>query len=376
MNQKARMIDQPKRFGLRKPAAMAAGNEGNAKRVKAGFDSSALKQVIDTAILLGGRHAGNLSPGFRESLQLWAQRRMNRNCKILSWIVLATFGIAQPNSSGCQVDVFHWDRALGKPASGVERNFKADPHPFWFPRQFRPNRSNLSICKLGFDLLSGATNAESSNRIGFCKLTSDRFINQLRKEFDFQQGGIVADRATMNLGSDAPADIRAAVGVLNLAGINDAVLVQESANSLPRHAVTPPGIAFAGPMGCEIAGNPREECRRIAWPAYSLFVNRSFVSEPLSFSGINRTVCAQASGFLNPRAGIKIAFPKVPERGSFVPANGRHRARVSQSLTNEKWKRVTYLWTGWMKTARNARENPTITLRGFVSPRSRRAGLT
>lgn len=336
------MVDQSKRLDLGKTAPVTAGNEGDAQAVKACIHPGCFEYIIDSAILVGRQNAGHMPVFRREAFQRWAKGMMNRYAKVLPGVIFLALCIAQPYSAACQVDIFHWDRALGKPASGVESDFKASPHPFRLICELSPNLPNLGIRQFWFDFLRCPGNAESSNWVGLGKLAPDGFVNELGEEFDLKQSGVVSDFSTVDLGCQSPANIRPAMRVSDLSGVNDALLIQERFNGSPSNRVTPSRISFALPMGCDVAGNPGSESRGTGRTADPLFFDCGFIGQPLSFSGVSGIVDSQAGGFLDPQTGVQITFTKIPKRGAFLLSQMSHPGRVVQSRPRHKWINVDY----------------------------------
>lgn len=328
MDESRTVIDQSHCLSLGKPGTVATGNEGDAQAVEAGLNPGLTKDVVDAPILVSGQRAGDFLAAGRYAFKRWGKSRVNRHREILTWIILFTLGIAQPQSSGCQVDIFNRDRALREPTPGIERNFKAGPHPSRLVHEFLPDLGNIIVSQLWFEFLRRPCNPEPGNGVGLGELASDGFVDELGEEFDLKQRRVVADFPTVHLSRHAPADIRPAMRVFDLARINDALLVQEGFNGLPRHSVTPFGIAFALPVSCDVAGYPCVECGGIGRATYPLLLNGRFVGHSLSFSGVGGIIGTQAGGFLNPFAGVEIASPEIPKWRSCVQPNVRHAAKV------------------------------------------------
>lgn len=329
MDQRRTVIHESHGLDLGKSAPVTAGNEGDAQRMKTRAYARISKNLVDAPVLVGIKHRGDISPGQLLDLKRWSKSWVNRYCEILTGIVLASLCIAQPNSSACQVDIFHWDRTLGKPASGVESDFKANPHPFGLICELGPNFSNLGVRQLRLNLLRGASNPQTSDWVGLGELASDGFVNELGEEFDLKQGRVVADFLSVDLGRQSPANIRPAMRVSDLPRVNDALLVQEGFNGLPSDCVTL--------SGSDVARYPSSESWGSERPANPLFFDTSFIGQPLSFSGIGGVVDSQAGGFLDPQTGIQIASAEIPKRGAFFLSEMSHSRRVVQSRSSVKW---------------------------------------
>lgn len=331
------MVDQSKRFDLGKAAPVTAGNEGDTEAVKAGIDSCTSKQRVNSTILITREIARRALAAIEKERQRRSKAGVNRHGKILSWIILLSLCISQPNSSACQVDIFHWDRALRKPAPSVERNLETSPHPFRLICELGPDFGNLGISQFWFHSLRRSSNPESGNRVGLGELSSDGFIDELGEEFYLKQGCVMDDFLSVDSGRQSPANVRPAMRVSHLPRVDDALLVQERSDGLPGDRIASSGVSLALPVGCDIAGHPRSESRGAGRPADSLFFDRGFIGQPLSFSGISGVVDSEAGGLFNPQTGVQIAPAEVPERGAFLLPQMRHSARVVQSRSFVKW---------------------------------------
>lgn len=337
------MIDQPHSLDLRKPAPVTTGDEGNAKRMKGRVNSRTFEQVVDATILIGGKNAGHIGLSILQACERGFQRRVNRNTKILAGIALLTLGISQPNCSAIQVDVFHWDRTLRKPTAGVERNFKASPHPFRFYREFPPDPGNFGVRQFGLFFLRLPRDTQPSDWISFRELASDRLINELGEKLDLKQGCVVPDFFSVERGCLSPTDVCLTVSVSDLPGVNDTLFFQERFNGLPSDRVTLPGLPFALPVGCDIAGNPCLKCRGTDRTSNPLLFGAGFISQSLSFAGVCCIIGAEAGGLFHPQTGVQIASAEIPERRASFFLDVRHEPRVGQGRTNVKENKGDYL---------------------------------
>lgn len=336
MDERRTVINEAHGLNLGKTAPVTAGDEGDAQTVKARLDACFSEDGVEATIFIGGQRASSFHSTSFKHFERWLKSWVYWNGKILPWIILASLCIAQSNSSACQVDIFHWDRALRKPASGVERNFKAGPHPFRLVYELSPDRLDVIVAQLRFDSLRRPSNPESGNRIGLGELSSDGFVDELGEKFNLKQGCVVADFLSVHFGCQAPANIRPAMRVSDLPRVNDALLIQERSDGLPSDCIAPPGVSLALPVGCDIAGNPRSESWGSGWTAYPLLFNRSFIGQPLSFSGVGGVVDSEAGGFFHPQTGVQITSSEVPERGAFLLSQMGHAPTVVQSRSRVK----------------------------------------
>ena len=339
MNQLRRVVHQPHCIRLAKARPMTPRNERDPQAVKAGRDSALPEKVVYAPIFVPREPARYFSPFARQPRKRWFQAWVDGNGKILPWVCVAALGIANANAARLQVDILQRDFALGKPAAGVEADFKGDPHPVRLAAQFATKELDLLVREFRFYLGGFPGDAETCYRVAFAKLTADRLVDQLREEFDLQQGGVVADSPAVDRGGQSPAQKGVSVRVSDLPGVDNVLLSQKPFNGLPCGRV--PALGFGSlPVRRDVAGNPRIESRVVRSGAELALLNGCLLGKPLSLAGVAGVVVTQAGGLLNPLAAVEVAFPNLPERGAGMLSQVGHPARVTHRVLKATWIRV------------------------------------
>jgi phage regulator Rha-like protein len=277
----------------------------------------------------------------------FAQSAMDGDREPFSRIGLGALGVPNAERAGIEVDAIDGDGALGKTASGVQRDFKRHAHPLVAIGHLFPVAHNvafdrgaqggdLRVGKLGLYFLRRAGDAEPQQWIAFGKLHADRLVDQLRKELDFEQGGIVAGFFPVNRASRAPRNEVCRVSVTDLARVNDPSLTQPLADRIPcvRHSPQRRGRLVAV-MGNQPGRNPTDKRLAGSRPFRGFGGGRFFRQLP-RLARLRGIIPAQAGCLIFPLAGIIITPAEIPVRGTGVLSNGGHCEKVSHGLTRDK----------------------------------------
>lgn len=347
---------------------MATSDERNPQTVERCRDATLPKEVVDPPILIPAEKACNFSAFNAEFFKRWLERGMQGHTKILSWVVLLSLGIAQPNRVSGEVHIGQGERAFAEPATGVQTNLESYSHPLGFIDDSPPDYLDLVVGQFGFYPLSRSTDSELCQWVRLRKPAPDRFVEQLRQEFEFKQRRIMTDFTVVNRGSLPPAQVRFPVSVSDLAGVNDFVSFQERFNRLPRHAVTPSGVAFVSPVGSEIGRHPGNESRGTIRGRDLALFNANLFRQPLRLARFRRVGITEAGTGLLPFSRIKISPDQKPEGRPFVLPKVSHRGRVAYGRLKEKWNNVVSMVGYVAEMGRNGARIPTITPRGNGFP--------
>lgn len=344
---------------------MASSDKRNSQAVEASSNTALPEEVVNPTVFIPGEQTSTGKSAFAERFHEWAQARMQWYAKILSGIVLLPLCIAQPDCVGGEVHVGQRERALAKPAAGVQANLENYSHPFRLIVESVPDYFDLFVRQFGLNLLGHPADPKFCQRVRLGKLPANCLVHELREKFQLQQGRVVADSSIMNRGGFTPPHVGVSVFVSDLARVNDSLSSQEHSDCLPRSVVSPVGVrCFGRVMASDIGGNPHVE-RGIAGSAYSLpFLNRVFITKPLSFPGRSGIVSTQAGRSFLPSPGINVATANIPVRRTLMPSEIRHGARVSNAPLLDKW-----IPNGqrWIRDGSPWGTFSTITLRGIAS---------
>lgn len=357
------MINKPHSLRLGKSSSVAAGNEGHAQAVEASVNTELLKIFVDASVFITGKDARKLNTILRKFYKTWLKRWVKRNGKVLPWIVLASLCVSQAYGSVNEVDVFHWDRTLAKPASSVESDFKSYSHPFGLGFQSFSKFPNFIIRQLRLDPVGCSTDSEPCQWVSLGVAHPNRFVHQLRKEFEFKESRIVANLATVDMGCSSPCDVLPTVAVLDLSGMNDPFNGQKSFYGLPCDLVPLLRVAVP-PMSLDIRWYPCLECWACSWCAYPSLLGTGFIGQPLSLASIFGGVCSKPGRFLYPFASIKVAPFQEPVRGAWMGTNRCHMEEVSPRTDQLKQNPLVYLSLARTRLAQLKLTLSTITPQG------------
>lgn len=354
------MIDQGHRKLTADAGSVKASNESHAQTVEAGVDAARRKERINTAILVAREIHRDLPMLSLERLEQWMKAGVNRNRKVFSRIVLIALCIAHPNRASGKVNIVQRDLALREAAASVKGNLECCSHPFRLVDQPSSQLLNLGVGQFRFNPWRSPRYSKVGNRIGFGIFPSNAFVYELRQEFQFEQRGVVTNFPAVNLVGHAPAKVRLAMRVFDLAWVDYSFATQEECYGLPSGSVPSRGFGCPVlPVGSEVAGNPGQKSWTGVDRADSVFLRGQLVGESLGFTGIG---CP--GRFLPPFAGIQIPVPDRPERRSSLLTNGRHAGDLPNATQGVKQNRMDSGGLTGRKMAADVVTKATITPRG------------
>lgn len=298
--------------------------------------------AVNTSVLVAGYLEGVIPHDLgTKPFKQWAKLSMDRDEKMFSGIIGVSFRVGEAKQVGAKVDVAGRDLRLGKPAAGVEADFRSDQHPLYFARKPLFELLDLFIRELGFDAAGSSGDAEAEERVGVGETVPDSFVQELGEELRLEQGRVVTYCAAVNWCADAPLEIVACVIVTDLPRIDDVALGEKRSNCLPRGGVAAPA-ALALPMRGQILRHPCLKGWRGAWCAQALLFGRRFIGGALGFARLAGVIVAKAGAFLYPFAAVQIALAQLPKWGAFYAAQVSHVAKTSLRFPKGKSERFRF----------------------------------
>ena len=371
------MIDQSHSFGHGQAGAVTAGHEGHAEGMETGVDSAFSNEPVNAAVLVARQLAGDRFSVAFHFFEDSPERRIKWHSEEFTRVALPTFRIDQREISIDEIDVLVFNLALIETATSVRAYQDATLNPFWFLATSGKQYPQLVISDLGFDLWGCARDPKAQEGIGFRVFPADRFIQQLRHEFEFEQRRVMSHLAVMHWCGLTPAKVGIAMRVPYLTGINDPLDAEERPNGVPgdRHPTfSVPGAVR--PMGTEIFGHPDDERGIVPQPSKLRFFDRGFLSNSLRLARFVGCRCAQTSGLLHPPSGVHVASPNIPKRRARVAPDGSHTTTVSHGFTRLQWLAVVFRGFPWRILGKDVTSTPTITPRGKGFHRWKLSSLT
>ena len=300
----------------------------------AGSGSQDAVEIAIPLVFIQGRKCepvvgGNAFQEIGELFTKWGREPLSR-------VGGLAFGVLDLNRHLLKIDSLKGDASFSKATPEVDEQLKGDSHPCpisFFGGEARTSRLNFFVRQLSLILRGGELNSMNRNHIAVAKLSSDRLVQEEAEKFQLHSGCIVTGRPSN--GGFSPAEILLGVPVANVAGVGQAMFVQEYMNRAPEIHRAAASLKV-GVVSRNIVGHPIGKGLTLAgWPRNGFFL--ALFGDLLQGSGrVLRAVVAELQVLGLPLSRIQVAIAKMVVGGARFLDQVRHESLVAHSGTRHK----------------------------------------
>jgi hypothetical protein len=234
----------------------------------------------------------------------------------LARVSFLPFGIFDLNGHGLEVNAAKGDASLVEATSQVDEQLKSHCHPssisFFFGKG-SPRGLDVLVGKFALLFRGSNLNAVNRNHIPIAKLSSDGLVDEEGEKFKLHSGGIVAGISSN--GGFPPSEVFLSMPVMDVAGVNKAVLVKKDMEGSPKVYASSAGFDVGVVTGDEVV-HPTGKPLPFDWNNQS-FLLGFLRCELECFRRVLRAVRSQLSVLFLPLAAVEVSVAKVMVRGAF-----------------------------------------------------------
>src|SRR5581483_5615790 len=278
----------------------------------------------------------------------------------------------------CEVDVRYGDLAFRESASRVESDPKRSPEPGRLGERGFQERVDLGISQ--FSLVPRRRHSpdpQARDGVGGAIAAPHGFVDEVGKELQLKQRGIVADLLSVHGALLSPGEIERGVLVTDMPRENNLLFREKQPDGLPcDHESSPVALGSRGAVGFDERWDPPGQSGLAAGGRGNRgFIGGGFCGEVSGFSRVVRRVAAQSRGPFRPFSCVWVFRSDVPEGRACVSSDRGH-ATVSHGVTRPAWFNLFFRCFPWAAVGCYRLFRATVTPPGIEFLSCLRSGLT